>query len=73
MFSGLNSHSFDLKIDSDWFKKGDILKYSRRQLLVTKVYKFNIWRKILLYFGFKVKLLKGENLIRVKSINLLKQ
>lgn len=59
MNPGIDGKEFTLTFSDDHgFKKGDILNNHRtQQLLVTKVYKNNLWRKIRFWLGFRVKLL----------------
>lgn len=63
---GSNKASFTIVFQEPYFKKGDILINSRDyQLKVTKVYKYNWYRKLLNFFGIKFKLfncIKVENL-----------
>lgn len=56
---GLQDKPFVIKMDRSWLKKGDILAIdtSGSRLIVTKVFKQTWWRKLLLFLGFKVRLL----------------
>ena len=58
--------SFIIKCDSNWFKKNEILDTpSGVRLKVTKVYKYNLWRKFLHLLGIKFKMF---NCVRLKEI-----
>lgn len=61
------SKPFIVVLEENWYKKGDILtSASNFQVRVTKVYKYNLWRKILNFFGIKFKLF---NCVLVKPIS----
>jgi len=55
-----------IRITPNWTKKGDVITNADYiKYKVIKVYKFNLWRKILQFFGFKFKLL---NHIKMKQL-----
>lgn len=63
-YPGINQQSFVMKLSDVFFKKGDTLTFGGNTTVkVVKVYKYNIWRKFLNFFGIKFKLF---NCIKVK-------
>ena len=60
-----NKKTFIIHLEENWFKNNDILDINTFHLQVIKVYKYNIWRKLLKFLGFKFKMF---NCIRVKYI-----
>ena len=55
-YPGSKSKPFIIKLEEDWFKKGDILETSdESKLKIIKIYKFNWWRRLLFWFGFPFK------------------
>lgn len=57
-YPGKYGKPFKIVISQDMFKKGDIIQYDRFQkAYVTKKYRMTLWRKFLLWLGFKVKLI----------------
>jgi hypothetical protein len=62
---GISGTPFILQFEKDSFKKGDVLSSAKENsIIVHKVYKNTIWRRILVFFGFEVKLLKGQVLVK---------
>lgn len=48
---------FIIRFDSNYFNKNDVLTLQKEyQVKIIKVYKFNLYRKVLHFFGFKFKL-----------------
>jgi len=56
---------FNLKFKDHTFKRGDILLCNEGRLRITKVYKYNLYRKILNIFGIEFKL---SDHVKVKEI-----
>lgn len=63
-YPGIEGKPFKIVFEKDQWKKGDVLSTGRAQVKVTQVYKNTLWRRILVFFGFRVKLLKGEVLVK---------
>ncbi len=54
-----------IQFDKDMFSKKEVLITSTGvQMIVTKVYKYTWWKKILLFLGFRVKFYQ----VKVKQI-----
>lgn len=57
---------FIIRFDSNYFNKNDVLTLQKEyQVKIIKVYKFNLYRKVLHFFGFKFKL---YNCVKVETI-----
>lgn len=62
----INHKPFYIFLNESWYKKNDILNLpSGFQVKVVKVYKYNWYRKLLNFFGFKFKWL---NCVKVKTL-----
>lgn len=67
MNPGKNGKTFTIYLEDTFFKKGDILTSEEStNLKVIKVYKFNLWRKLLYKLGFNIKIFNG---VKVKTID----
>jgi len=59
---GIGKQRFKVTLSPKEFSKGDVLNMGNKntQVKVVKVYKYNWWRKLLVWFGYpKVKLFTG--------------
>jgi hypothetical protein len=56
MNPGINGKPFTIKLSEDWFKKGDMLKTTKYNVKLIKVYKITWCKKILSRLGFKAKI-----------------
>lgn len=68
-YPGMNQSEFKILLNPEEFCKGDILNMDKtgNRLQVTKVYKYNWWRKLLVWMGYpRVKIFTG---IKAKPIN----
>jgi len=64
-YPGKNNESFVIKLDASYFDKGEIFENpDGEKYIITKVYKFNWYRKLLLYFGMPFKMF---NCVKVKD------
>ena len=65
MKSKLNQYL--LYFENNPFKQGNIIfaDSNQHKLIVKKIYRYNLWRKALNFFGFKFKLL---NCIKIKEV-----
>lgn len=64
----IGGEEFKVILNPEEFSKGDILvRQSGARVIVTKVYRYNWWRRVLVYLGYpKVKLFLG---VKVKLID----
>ena len=63
---GLNKTSFIIKFDTNTFNRKNILMTpGGTKVKVIKVYKYNLYRRILHFFGFQFKLF---NCVKVKQL-----
>ena len=66
---GYKTKPFYIKFDGNYFKRGDVLHVSSPrqgiQIEVIKVYKFNLWRRVLNFFGIPFKMF---GFVKVKEI-----
>lgn len=66
MGPGLKGNEFTLVFKEQYFNKGDLLKsFDNVNLKVTKVYKYNWWRKLLNFLGIRFKMF---NCIKVEEV-----
>ena len=58
MQPGKDNKPFTIKFsDTTWINKGNIISTGKVQMKVLKVYKKVWWRRLLLWLGFRVKLM----------------
>jgi len=66
MGPGLTKNKFTLVFKEQYFNKGDLLQTSDNvRLKLTKVYKYNWWRKLLNFLGIQFKMF---NCVKVEEV-----
>lgn len=64
----LEGTTFKLKMQKNYWHKNDVIELANgtkpMQLKVTKVYKFNLWRRLLFKLGFSFK---SMEMVQIKS------
>jgi len=63
LFPGKSKSHIIIHLDEHSFKRGDVLSIPQT-VIITKVYKYNLWRKFLCLLGIKFKMF---NCIKVKN------
>jgi hypothetical protein len=55
---GIGKQTFYIKFDKDMFRKGDIIGSGSMSMEVIKVYRRTWWRRVLLWMGFRVRMMQ---------------